>query len=257
MQAPPSQCATDSPITGLKMNKLIHYIGKFFPAFARDILRRGYTGLNGLDLKLITQITPQKAGYFVELGANDGIRQSNTYKLQKSFGWSGLLVEPSPLKFAECVKNRSFGNTPVTKCAACVPFDFEGTFVEMEESDLMSVAKGLNVSNQDAVSQADIGERFLADSRLRIQYGAIARTLTSLLDEAKAPNYIDLLSLDVEGNELAVLQGLDFNRYKPKWILAEVRTPEIEAYLNNFGYRKYCLLTENESYADVLFRSFA
>ena len=88
---------------------------------------------------------------------------------------------------------------------------------------------------------------------MRIQYGAVAHTLTSLLDEVKAPHNIDLLSLDVEGNELAVLKGLDFNRYKLKWILVEVRTPEIEAYLKDFGYHKHAVLTPNESYEDVLF----
>ena len=137
-----------------------------------------------------------------------------------------------------------------------MPFGHVDKFVEMEVTNLMSVAMGLNVSNHDTISQAENGKQFLADSRLRFQYGAtIARTLTSLLDEVKAPNFIELLSLDVEGNEFAVLKGLDFNRYKTKWILAEVRSPEIEAHLNNFSYRKHSLLTENESYADVLLLS--
>lgn len=236
--------------------KISSLIYKINPQFHLDLIQRGHSGLNGLDKKLIEAIKPLliKHGYFIELGANDGLNQSNTYKLQKDFGWSGLLIEPSPIQFAKCVRNRSFANIPAIKCAACVPFGYVDKFVEIEEANLMSVAKGLNVSNEDATSHADIGKQFLADSRLRYQYGAIARTLTSLLDEVKAPNFIDLLSLDVEGNELAVLQGLDFNSYKPKWILAEVRSPEIEAYLNNFSYRMHSLLAENESYADVLFR---
>ena len=228
---------------------LVDYIKKI----RRDVIGRGWTGLNGLDQRLILQIDPKNSGYFIELGANDGVSQSNTYKLQRSFGWSGLLIEPSPIKYTECVKNRSFGKTPDIKCAACVPFDFEGEFVEIEECNLMSVAKGLDLSNQAAISHADLGQKFLVDPRLRIQYGAVAHTLTSLLDEVKAPHKIDLLSLDVEGNELAVLKGLDFNRYKLKWILVEVRTPEIEAYLKDFGYHKHAVLTLNESYEDVLF----
>ena len=228
---------------------LVEYIKKI----RRDVIGRGWTGLNGLDQRLILQIDPNNSGYFIELGANDGVSYSNTYKLQRSFGWSGLLIEPSPIKYAECVRNRSFGNIPDIKCAACVPFDFEGEFVEIEECNLMSVAKGLDLSNQAAISHADLGQKFLVDPRLRIQYGAVAHTLTSLLDEVKAPHKIDLLSLDVEGNELAVLKGLDFNRYKLKWILVEVRTPEIEAYLKDFGYHKHAVLAQNESYEDVLF----
>ena len=47
----------------------------------RDLFRKGSTGLNKLDLWLIEAIAPRSGGFFVELGANDGIRQSNTYKL--------------------------------------------------------------------------------------------------------------------------------------------------------------------------------
>jgi hypothetical protein len=77
------------------------------------------------------------------------------------------------------------------------------------------------LSDRQAIKHADRGRRFLADSALRHSYGALARTLSSLLDEVCAPLAFDLLSLDVEGNELAVLQGLDLQRYHPKWFLVE------------------------------------
>lgn len=129
----------------------------------------------------------------------------------------------------------------------------------MEEANLMSVAKGLNVSSQDAASHADIGKQFLAHSRIRFQFGAIARTLTSLLDEAKAPNCIDLLSLDVEGNELAVLQGLDFNRYRIKWILLEVLSTsnflvDIKDLLDKHDFIEYVVLASSGNCMDILFK---
>ena len=49
-----------------------------------------------------------------------------------------------------------------------------------------------------------------------------ARTLSSVLDEANAPE-IDLLSLDVEGFEPQVLAGLDLDRHAPRFILVEIR----------------------------------
>jgi len=220
---------------------------------SRELLHQGSTGLNELDLRLIEAIVPKPSGYFVELGASDGVRQSNTYKLQRHFGWSGLLIEPSPRRFVECVANRAFGNRPEVRCAACVPFDFQDRFVEIEDADLMSVAKGLAVTDQQAVEHADRGRRFLADSALRHSYGALARTLTSLLDEVNAPLAFDLLSLDVEGNELAVLQGLDLQRYKPKWILVETRGPEIAEYLSRSGYQVHSKLSNYDAYSDILF----
>jgi len=220
----------------------------------RKIIHSGSTGLNGLDLKLIRYIKPRRGGYFVELGANDGISQSNTFKLQRAFDWTGLLIEPSPIRFKECISNRSFGDAPHICCNACVPFDYSDRFVEIEDSDLMSVAKGLDVSDSDAASHADAGARFLQDTRMRMTYGAVARTLTSLLDEVSAPSDFDLLSLDVEGNELAVLKGLDFQRYRPKWILVEIRDRrEVFDYLEHMGYRHIEDLSSNLSYSDCLF----
>jgi FkbM family methyltransferase len=219
----------------------------------REFFSDGSTGLNKLDLKMIEAIGPGLNGYFVELGANDGIRQSNTYKLQKCFGWTGLLIEPSPARFIECVSNRAFGNRPEVRCAACVPFDYKDTFVEIEYADLMSVARGLGLSDQQVADHADQGLPYLADPALRHSFGAIARTLTSLLDEVSAPSFFDLLIIDVEGNELAVLRGLDLDRYRPSWILAEARGPEIAEYLGYYGYEMYSRLLDCADYSDILF----
>ena len=65
-----------------------------------------YFGLNGLD-SLIEHFVNYDNGFFVELGANDGLTQSNTAYFEKSRGWKGVLIEPSPNKFLECIKNRS------------------------------------------------------------------------------------------------------------------------------------------------------
>lgn len=228
---------------------------RFLQSIKRDFLQNGSTGLGQLDLRLIEAINPARGGYFVELGANDGLRQSNTYKLQKDFGWTGLLIEPSSTRFRECVVNRCFGNKPSVVCGACVPFDYSERFVEIEDSDLMSVAKGLDIADFDAVQHADQGSKFLFDPALRHSYGALAFTLTSILLDVGAPTGFDLLSLDVEGNELAVLRGLNFDRYRPKWILVEVREQScIFDYLVSKGYVHVKDLGVNSVYSDCLFR---
>ena len=37
-----------------------------------------------------------KSGYFVDLGAGDGITGSNTYTLEKFYNWEGICVDPNP-----------------------------------------------------------------------------------------------------------------------------------------------------------------
>jgi FkbM family methyltransferase len=226
--------------------------------FKRGFLDKNSTGLNELDLRLIEAIDPKEGGYFVELGANDGIRQSNTYKLQKDYAWNGLLIEPSPLRFAECVKNRSFGTSQIHfECAACVSFGFGSRFVEIEEADLMSVAKGLDVSDEDAVDHANRGVKSLSSEHLRYRYGAVAEPLNELLIRQQSPRRISLLSLDVEGNELSVLKGIDYDTFRFDWILCECRNDSIKQELTKHGYSVFKVLSSNSSYQDTLFAPVA
>ncbi|MDE0867077.1 MAG: FkbM family methyltransferase [Rubripirellula sp.] len=72
------------------------------------------------------------------------------------------------------------------------------------------------------------------------------------LGSAGSPRYpaVDLLSLDVEGYELSVLQGLDFERHAPSWLLIEARfRKEIDDYLAP-RYE----VAEELSHHDILYR---
>ena len=71
-----------------------------------------WTGLNGLDYK-IAKLLPHllnKDTFYIEVGANDGINQSNTYFLESIYGARGLLIEASPSNFEKCIRNRSKKN---------------------------------------------------------------------------------------------------------------------------------------------------
>ena len=36
-----------------------------------------------------------RGGFFIEMGAADGVLLSNTHVFEKNYGWKGILVEPS------------------------------------------------------------------------------------------------------------------------------------------------------------------
>ena len=57
-----------------------------------------------LDKKLDILLNHKENGFYIELGAFDGITQSNTYFFELNRGWKGILIEPSKTSFELCCK---------------------------------------------------------------------------------------------------------------------------------------------------------
>jgi len=198
-----------------------------------------------LDRKLSKYLNFRK-GFFIEAGANDGYTQSNTYFLERVLGWNGVLVEAIPELYAKCVRTRR--RARVFNSALVAPSYCQST-VRMHFADLMSVTDG-------AMKSADAQDKHIkagmACQSIRETYSVEvpARTLESILDEARAPAEIDFMSLDVEGYELQVLEGLNIARYRPKFMLVEARFfDEVKSYLMS-RYE----VAEKLTHHDYLFR---
>lgn len=147
------------------------------------------------DLKLNKEIFFEKEnGFFIELGAYDGLTQSNTAFFEKTKNWTGILIEASRDRYEECVKNR-----PNSKCVntACSATD-NASISFNHENGLMSKVV------DDGVYSCDTS------------------TLETILDNCEVDRNIDFLSLDVEGHELEVLEGLNLCKYRPNYMLIEL-----------------------------------
>ena len=159
-----------------------------------------------------------KQGFFVEVGANHPTELNQTWFLEQQ-GWSGLLVEPNPnlceLLCAQRPRSRTI--------QAAVGNEQQVGVVELflGESHTHSTIKPL------------LGDP-LTGAKIRVPL----RTLDSILSEADVGR-IDFLSIDVEGMELAVLQGLDLKKYSPRLILLEEQRRDYKKhfYLRRHGYR--------------------
>ena len=206
-----------------------------------------FFGRDRLDEKLLAYL-PELNGFFVELGANDGVSQSNTLHFEKFRGWRGVLVEPTPHNYLACRENRSAQNHIF--CNACTSFDYKERFVEIVYSNLMSAPVGLESDLEDPVAHAESGKVFLSEHEDIFTFGALARPLNDLLIQADAPRRIDLLSLDVEGAELEVLKGIDHNIFRFRFMCIETRSPDaVRAFCEEKGYQ----LVEKISDLDYLY----
>ena len=151
-----------------------------------------------IDKYIFEKYLQKENGIFIEAGANDGITQSNTYILEKYYGWKGICIEPCIQEYIKCCKIRSSYNY---NCAL-VPFEYNNPTVKMD------VGGGL---------MASINGRRLNSSYL---YDVSCNNLQNILDEINIHN-IDFFSLDVEGFELDVLKGIDFKKTNITYCLIE------------------------------------
>jgi len=188
--------------------------------------------LNKLD-RQVEMYLPGRNLTFVELGANDGISQSNTLFFEIYKGWQGVLIEPSPSGFKSLVKNRSVKNA-FFNCA-CVGFDYMEETINLIFSNLMTTPLVENTDVSNPLEHARQGEKYWGGKSYI--FSAPAKTLHSILHQSGIKSRIDLLSLDVEGGELSVLQGLDHTEFRFKYILVESRDfNRLRDFLESKGY---------------------
>lgn len=214
---------------------------------AMGIDRYSWMALNGIDRKLARHLDFD-GGVFVEAGANDGIAQSNTYYFERIRHWTGLLIEPVPALAARCARNRR----AKVMGAALVGAGSRDATVELHVAGLMSTVSEALGDAAATARHVEMGRLVQGLSRtetLRVP----ARTLSSLIDEAQISLPIDLLSLDVEGAELAALDGLDFSRHAPRYICVEARDAAAIAARLETRYRLTEVLTELGTYRDLLY----
>jgi len=223
---------------------LLEYAARF--GFFRKITGYGYHGLNKIDRE-IAKYLPKNRGYYIELGANNGIRQSNTLYFERYLNYRGVLIEPHKATFDECVSNRDPENE--FRNAACVGFDFKGSSLQLIYSGLMTTPVEGRSDIPDKWKHAKSGAQFLKDEKIEI-FEARAVTLDSILREVNAPEIIQLLSLDVEGGELEVLSGVNFIDFRFEIICVETRSPSV---VTNFLAKNGYKIKKKISHHDYLF----
>jgi FkbM family methyltransferase len=152
-------------------------------------------------------------GLFVEVGAFDGIRFSNSSCLAE-VGWSGILIEPVP-SFAEACRTLYRGNDRIRIVEAAV--GATNSTVEI------SVGAEFTSTNDQVMARYGNLEWSKAAVRGATRLTVRQLTLDEILEAANlAGAAVDVLIVDVEGAEQAVFQGFSIDRWRPKMIIAEL-----------------------------------
>lgn len=163
-----------------------------------------YNSQIGQDNWVDSVLGNKKNGYFIELGACDGILYSNTLFFERELNWNGICIEPNDIYYSHLEKNR--------KCNTSNELVFS-------ESDVL-----VDFSICEAVSgivDNNIGPFTKKEKIVKKK----TTTLSNILDKFKAPNIIDYLSLDVEGQEYNILSTFQFDKYKFRCLTVEHNEP--------------------------------
>ena len=178
------------------------------------------------DIFCAVTLEEKKDGFFVEVGVGSGRSISNSYLLEKYYGWKGLLVEP----------NRSFHDS----IASCRSATLERRAAASKGNLRLRFEENVSVGEHSRV--ANTGGFPILDAKIA-KYEVETVTLTEALDMMNAPKIIDFLSLDTEGSEIDILEGLDLNQYSFKVMVIEhnynqAKQNMLDAKLSPHGYRQ-------------------
>ena len=193
---------------------------------------------HGEELVIWEFFAGQRRGFFVEIGAYDGVTFSNTYFLEAA-GWNGILVEANPSRFQECRKQR-----PHSRCV-------QGAVVGKRANGAVKLVVPAGEDGLDTLSyvQTTAEHRRRVSQLARVLHAIEIPSLTmdELLEAHNAS--VQLVSIDVEGGELSVLQGMDITRWHPELLIVEDNTegkdPSIGNYLQRFGYVERMCINQN------------
>jgi len=153
----------------------------------------------GQDIKVLQFYNYKKNGYYVEIGASNGITFSNTYLLATRYHWKGICVEPLPQQFEKLCKNR-----PKAICYNQPVYDESNKEVIFDIANNSDMLSGISYNIDCHIDLVNSNKTQLTLTTI---------SLNDLLDKSHAPNFIEYLSLDTEGSEFEILKTFDFKKY--------------------------------------------
>jgi len=177
----------------------------FFITLNSSIIAKSKSQLRQ-DLFVLLQLNFKREGFFVEFGATNGIDLSNSYMLEKQYGWHGILAEPAKCWHTDLQANRD--------CS----IDLNCVWSESNLKLVFNETSAAELATIDRFSSLDNHAKAREDGRL---YEVNSISLNDLLESYKAPKEIDYLSIDTEGSEFEILSNFDFRKHYFKIITCE------------------------------------
>jgi FkbM family methyltransferase len=181
----------------------------------------------------------RRQGLYVDIGCNNPIQKSNTFKLYLK-GWDGICADGNAELMKKFKKLRKRDT-----CLTAIVSD-EIREVVFYQDDLHHE---LSSVDPDLGSELKTGNKDLKEIR------TVSTTLKDIFEKHLGSRRIDLLCVDVERHDLEVLKGNDFDKYRPEVICAEfdgdlaaMKGSELDIFLTGKGYELFVFSSPNVFY---------
>ena len=196
----------------LELSKKFKILKKFY--FFYNIYIRNFKFLkNGSQFQedqfILEQFQNNYKGKYLDIGCFHPTRHNNTYKMHK-LGWSGMNIDLNPLTIElfnyarpkDINLNIAISNKETEKKLYFI--DELNTQNTLDPNQLLFLKNHHNIRNEDII-----------EKEIKV------KTINLILDDYDF-NDIDFMNLDVEGHELEILENLNFNRNKIKYLCVEM-----------------------------------
>lgn len=152
-----------------------------------------------IDNIILNYFKNKNNGFFVEVGVCDPINQNNTFLLEKN-GWKGVLIEPSTKHNSNYAVYRP---NSIIENVAIVSKDYDKNYIFFNDS-----------FNENGGFTSTVSEDTDTNNKVSCD------TLENILLKNNVYS-IDFLSIDVEGYEKQVMDGIDVKKFDIKTIVIE------------------------------------
>jgi FkbM family methyltransferase len=227
-QLPPSESGALAPLTGKlwSLEKSLHWHERYFSQAGQHKRIKDAFFKNC------------RNGFFLEIGAYDGVTGSNCLHFEKFMGWDGIAVEPSRTQFGLLQKNRT--RQTINKAVG-----FADDTVEFIE-----VVEGL-------MQMSGVDSKEFAGTKYFVENDKTSRTVSyqietvGVMEMLDGRSEVDFMSLDIEGAELQVLESIDFDALRIRVIAVEnnaAGSPKYRRFFDKVGYSYYDTVGYDEIY---------
>lgn len=194
------------------------------------------------DLQIHKILKRKKTGFYVDIGAYDPDRFSNT-KMFYKMGWNGINIEPNTINYQKFLKERirdinlniGIGNKEGDLSFFLFIPDTLSTFSESEADDY--IKQGYKLVEKVKVP---------------------VKKLANVLKEHAKNKQLDFFSIDTEGLDMDVLKSNDWDLFNPKVICIESashshtntskKEDSIDGFLKSKGYKEVYSNSTNSIY---------